>query len=44
MSQPPSIVCAVQWRSLVVEVMSNIDEVLAARNREVSATPAHEFE
>ncbi|KAL3145911.1 hypothetical protein ABBQ38_015279 [Trebouxia sp. C0009 RCD-2024] len=33
-----------QWRSHVVDLLSDIDEVLAARSREVSVTPAHQFE
>lgn len=35
---------AMQWRSHVVDLLSDIDEVLAARSREVSVTPAHQFE
>ncbi len=34
----------VQWRSHVVDLMNDLDDILAARGREVSAVPAHQFE
>jgi hypothetical protein len=34
----------VQWRSHVVDLMNDLDDILAARGREVSALPAHQFE
>ncbi|DBB03686.1 TPA: hypothetical protein ACH3X3_011009 [Trebouxia sp. C0006] len=33
-----------QWRSHVVDLMNDLDDILAARGREVSAVPAHQFE
>ena len=33
---------ATQWRSHVVDLLGDIDEVLAARSREVSDTSAHQ--
>ena len=34
---------AVQWRSHVADLMNDLDDVLAARSREVAATPTHQF-
>ncbi len=33
-----------QWRSHVVDLVNDLDDILAARGREVSAVPAHQFE
>lgn len=35
---------AVQWRNHVVDLLGDIEEVLAARSREASVTPGHQFE
>ena len=34
----------VQWRSHVVDLMTDLDDMLAARGREVSAVPALQFQ
>lgn len=39
-----AVLCAMQWRSHVVDLLIDLDDVLAARGREVAVTPAHEFE